>query len=97
MSETLKMFLSEWLAWAEAGAPEHKTFHPWSGLCFMLIRWGASSKVQWEFSDLLIDTMGDDEYPFGGQYIFDQDNHNRAMHLNEARLSWVREQLGKQA
>lgn len=97
MSETLKKFLSEWLAWAELGAPEHKTFQPWSGLCYTLIRWGASSKVQCEFANLLIDTLDDDEYPFGGQKIFDHDNHNQTMHLNEARLAWVREQLGKQA
>lgn len=105
MSETLKKFLAEWLEWAEAGAPEHEALDRSLGLCANLGFWVTENileipgdmcdTVEAEFSALLVAEFGDNYmYPFGGdEYI--QAARLGTQHLNEARLAWVREQLGK--
>lgn len=105
MSETLKKFLSEWLAWAEAGAPEHEAFDRRYGLCadlgfwltenIMVIPDEEADDVEVEFGRLLSAEFGDEYmYPFGRVDYLVRGN-NGTQHLNEARLAWARKQLGK--
>ena len=59
MSPALRQFLADWLAWAEAGAPEHPAFQSNSGLLWNGYLHGGF--------DLMVEAarLDDGTYPFG--------------------------------
>lgn len=90
MNDKLKQFLAEWLAWAEADAPEHPVFTARFGLCYNLAQW---SGLDYELAFELAEIFNGDSYPFG-EYKYNLDCMNNTQHRNPARLAWVRKQLG---
>lgn len=84
MTPALRQFLSDWLAWAEAGAPEHEVFVRFGGLCV-----AAPDDTRDELYDLF-----NDPYPFGGSKDYWERAEHCTQHENPARLAWVRQQLG---
>lgn len=85
ISPALRKFLSEWLAWAEAGGPNRR-FSNSAGLC-------VNSPV--DVSDELADLLGFESYPFGGESVYYEERDKGAIHKNPLRLAWVRKMLGK--
>lgn len=89
MTPALRQFLSDWLAWAEAGAPEHPVFTRFWGLCFCAHKYGGVPL------GIEIEIMsGPKRFPFGGPKDFQRRMDEGTQHLNPARLAWVRQQLG---
>lgn len=101
MSETitpaLRAYLTDWLAWAEAGAPEHAGFSPHRGLCD-----DAPSDVVCDLREALEADFGALAVPFATCTPFDtpdreywRDSAAGTHHTNPLRLAWVRAQLAK--
>jgi hypothetical protein len=95
MSETitpaLRAYLTDWLAWAEAGAPEHDEFRPRFGLCTNARRRHRASA---DLRNALVADFGDEaNHPFGGlvRYMSEAEAH----HTNPLRLAWVRAKLAE--
>jgi len=89
MTDELKTMLRDWLTWAEAGAPEHPQFRNYQGLCTNMHRF----RYSWldEMETMLAQEFGeDDDYPFGGKDLYLEEAAREIMHLNPARLAWVR-------
>lgn len=102
MSDELRKFLQEWLAWADAGGvmdDEHvNLFSNYSGLCdnawrYSFIKGIKAGSLEYEVKAALYTTRFSGDYPFGGRKLFYQESDNGTTHLNEARLNWVRRQL----
>jgi len=97
MTPALRQFLTDWLAWAEAGAPEHPVFRRKSGLCMLAqIFWEEqpNSELVDDLQDALEASFGETHYPFGGAHEFHIRMLDHTQHENPARLAWVRQQLG---
>lgn len=96
MTPELKQFLTEWLAWAEAGAPEHGKFSNY-GLCNNSQNYLFS--VGQELTSVLSADFSDNyDWPFNenlGEYL--REVRRSKVHLNPARLAWVRAKLGEAA
>lgn len=101
MSDELKKFLQEWLAWAEAGGvmqDDHRDlFSNYSGLCgnawgYRVVK-GIEEELEEEVKIVLHATGFSGYYPFGGRKLFYQEVDNGITHLNQERLNWVRRQL----
>ncbi len=90
--KTVLAFLREWLAWAEAGAPEGGRFFRYDGLCNSFDRWPGSG--EYDLSDWFVG-VDCTSYPFGGTAAYKRDFDNDTMHLNPLRLAWVRETIAK--
>lgn len=93
ISPELRRFLRDWLAWAEAGAPDGSPhdFCDVAGLC---------SNCCWYFPEAVdhpayfeLTSMFKDGYPFGG---CDEYYSGRPHHTNPQRLAWVRAVLAAQ-
>lgn len=97
MSEQMKQFLTEWLAWAEADAPVHPVFKAHRGLCSNLYQWSCDnpdisvSKFAYLGCELT-ELFNSEVYPFGKDDYM-RDYKSRTQHRNGKRLAWVREQL----
>jgi hypothetical protein len=89
MTPALRQFLADWLAWAEAGAPEHPVFVRGRGLCGCAFNYGGYM-LRHEVRKALDFVT----YPFGGGNEFHIRMEDRTQHENPARLAWVRHQLG---
>ena len=61
--KTILAFLREWLAWAEAGAPESEIFFRYNGLCNSFDYWSGSE--EYDLSDWFVG-VDNKTYPFGG-------------------------------
>ena len=84
LSKELRAFLTEWLAWADAGAPEHPTFWDGAGLCSNL-RWFTDDyATRLELSAL----FDGDITPFGHESYFG--TYRRRQSKDPKRLAWVR-------
>lgn len=105
MNQHLCIFLTRYLAWAEAGAVT-KEFKVAYGLCENFTHWmdiGPTSSdmthsewVELRFSLIeLLDGLADSSYPFGGSDRYYEEMSTRSHHKNDLRLAWVREQLEK--
>ena len=102
MSERMEMYLTEYLAWVEAGAPEPAHFDTWMGLCTNILYWGrfrhlsvsGKQSMQHELSELLKASGLPTAYPFGGNDRYCHEGATHTHHKNELRLAWVRKQLG---
>lgn len=89
----LERFLTDWLDWAEAGAPNGNPhdFCDVAGLCSNC-RWyfeGGMLSPAWRELEALFDCG----YPFGGH---DEYYSGRPHHTNPQRLAWVRAVLAAQ-
>lgn len=82
ISKELKTFLTNWLKWAENGAPEDEPYSRYYGLCC-----NAPGEVFLE----LLTVLGDD-YPFGREE-HDKRKVEKTQHLDPNRLAWVRATL----
>lgn len=101
MSDHLKAFLSAYLEWVESGAPESDVFERFCGLCsnckwYMrdigLSESGAEIEV-FNLQDLFTSEGLDEDYPFGGQALYEYESGNDDSHLNKARIDWVRSKV----
>lgn len=92
MSPLLRAFLSDWLAWAEAGAPDDDRLARHWGLCGNAIKNGVRRHLE-----RLLETDFPDNasFPFGGSTVYHRDAYRREHHLNEERLAWVRAKLAE--
>lgn len=91
MSPQLKQFLSDWLAWAEGGAPEGEPFNRAFGLCRSSRHYGVTEELT-----ALFRAQGlNDAIPFGPDY-WDR-SWPGTQHLCPKRLAWVRKQLAREA
>ena len=103
MSDHLKAFLSAWIEWVDAGAPNHNPFDRRLGLCvsfeYYLEKIGVAEGDADDEIYGLTDVFGADRlsraYPFGGGELFYEESGADAMHLNPARISWVRQKVSQ--
>lgn len=92
LSPELHAALTAWLDWAEAGAPEHRVFKRYNGLC-LCVYYYAGWEVRKELERLFA-RRKDPTFPFG------EDNYAaryfaQTQHEDPARLAWVRKVLGR--
>jgi hypothetical protein len=103
MSANLKTFLLDWLEWVAAGAVDGKPFERRHGLCYCFENWLDARDIvcdeQAEECCNLTDAFVEDGlsrvWPFGGAEAFLEDSHADAMHLNPARIQWVRSKISQ--
>lgn len=93
LSPELRKFLTDWLEWAENGAPDLRPFLRLLGLCS-----NAPENILEELQALFEREFGDNaNYPFGGRAHYWSNLGARTQHLDPARLAWVRAKLGPDA
>lgn len=108
MSELIKQYLTEYLAWAEADAPVHETLNPDHPICSNARLWARAGKQETrlasqgvddanqmvcELKDMFVRDDMDIWFPFG-EATFTRECRFSAHHRNPDRLAWVRKQLG---
>lgn len=94
MSEALKEFYAAYAEWLDAGAPEYNPFVRKTGLCWNIFNMPftydelkeACSEMKRQFKAAGLDVS----YPFDTPMGYSMCNE---MHLNEARISWVKTHL----
>ena len=97
IDRALRAFLTDWLTWAEEGAPEpHRCFTRLSGLCSNALWWGGTNHTTeydaYDAREDLLALFGEDGYPFGREAFYER-SRNRTQHLDPNRLAWVRATL----
>ncbi|MDI9686588.1 hypothetical protein [Burkholderia cenocepacia] len=95
MSKLMREFLSAYLEWVEAGAPQSDPFERELGLCSNADRYPgvvAIGELDHELGQLFARSGLNEVYPFGEARYW-EDFAAEAQHLNEQRLAWIREQL----
>lgn len=105
MSAHLKAFLADYIEWVDAGASDGKPFRRDEGLCRTLEDWMfGQGSTQYDADEAVFGLMTEFEsdglsryYPFGGATRYHDDRLNYAMHLNEARIAWVRAKVTQYA
>lgn len=104
-SPELLQFYLEWLVWAESGDEilfdNHDVFGARFGLCMNLMDWlninvdedsDIRQEVANELAQQFVDAGLDPGYPFGyDDYQYEQSSGT--MHLNAARLAWVKARI----
>jgi hypothetical protein len=103
MSDLLREFLSEWLAWAESGGLERQPFTRFSGLCLNFWEWledrdASFKEITGEMSaleGLFISEGLDHITPFGASVKYSDEGDRASMHLNPQRLAWVRSKVAQ--
>jgi len=101
MTKRLYEFLSAWLEWATEThgyqAPHGLPFLRCDGLCASTHRYFPcfidADLVEAELGKLFRAEGLDKSYPFGGMAVHDRETREETVHLNEARLAWVRAKL----
>jgi hypothetical protein len=94
MSDHLKAFLSAYVAWVDAGAPQEKPFSRRYGLCSNLTYWALhlgpiDRHALEEEMDEMFDADGLDRcHPFGVDEYFKARNAYK-QHLDAKRIAWV--------
>lgn len=92
MSDELKKFLTDYLAWVDAGAPEDIPFTRRYGLCFHAEK--RDYKLYNELSKILDkEFTNHSAYPFGGMSVYFASHERRAQHLNQKRIDWIKSKL----
>ena len=103
LEQTFLKFLKDWLAWAEADAPEHSVFDEQQGLCPNWRRYmrgrlddyiyglEVSEAQKWymKLSHTLLNDLGESTDPFGWY----GDKTEAPSHKWEPRLTWVRNKI----
>ena len=85
MTPELRKYLTDWLHWAENGAPKHWRFRKGKSLCQTV-----PSSVFFELRMTLCKELGSSHAPFGKDFW-----NSGNCHLNPARLAWVRMMIEK--
>ena len=89
MSPELLKYFSDWLTWAENGAPHEQPFSRKRGLCS-----NVPIDVDFELGALLEREFdAGTTYPFGGEARYNADSFAGTHHLQPDRLAWVRAKL----
>jgi len=89
IDRALHAFLTDWLTWAEAGAPDHPVFFPEAGLCSNARWWGEEHGIGIDMDLAFMDIFGGESYQFGCKAFYER-SRNRTQHLDPNRLAWVR-------
>lgn len=100
MSEHLKAFLTAWIEWVDAGAPEGDPFSRHEGLCLNVFDCPAiepigRGRVCRALEDQFAHDGLDGNHPFGGHAQYTAERQNAAHHLNPARIAWVRSKVAQ--
>jgi hypothetical protein len=90
----IKQFLKEYLHWTYRGAPDHREFIRYSGLCSNFYRWCYNRDIieeGKELEQLFLAWNGDSDVlsPFGGSQLYLMENESETMHLNPERLAFA--------
>lgn len=98
MTQTMREFLTSWLAWAEdpdaQDSDDGGPFTKRTGLCFNLCEFVCVDyALLSELSSMFAADGLDTAYPFDTEKSYDLAYDNRTQHLNPARLAWVRSKL----
>lgn len=88
MDKQVLAFLKEWLAWAEAGGPEHETFKRWNGLCANADRYSSDELGNYFEGVIFADAL----HPFGPLEYRDR-AISQTQHECPKRLAWVRNKI----
>lgn len=92
---TLQQFYNDYAAWLDAGAPEGQPFSRGYGLCDNLYNQGCH-KILRELKGHFKIEGYDTAYPFGGSEVFETETDDLTMHLNPARIKWVKDHANNQ-
>ncbi|WP_144156513.1 hypothetical protein [Paraburkholderia sp. BCC1885] len=97
MSDHLKAFLSEYLEWVDCGALNEEPFDRYVGLCTNFVFWDGYPGVEAlkELKKAFADDGLDKAYPFGGCHMYDNEQDGGVLHLNIARIAWVRSKVAQ--
>ncbi|CAB3784557.1 hypothetical protein [Pararobbsia alpina] len=103
MSEHLKAFLTAWLEWVDTGAVDGEPFERRRGLCSSFEYWMDARNIDCEHQEEECDGLTrafraaglNRVYPFGGAEEFYEDSDANEMHLNPARIAWVRSKVAQ--
>lgn len=94
MSEKLKAFYQDYAAWLDAGAVNKGAFWRDWGLCACImchVKDGTAHILLGEMKTQFTAAGLCDRHPFNGSAEdYAREHRNSAMHLNEARIAWVR-------
>lgn len=88
-SDNLTKFYRAYLAWVDAGAITPQFSTHW-GLC-SAASFFCADDIRGELKRQFVLAFGDSEYPFGGRESYRRDSDHDEIHLNPARMAWVRE------
>ncbi|EKD3236796.1 hypothetical protein ORC68_000253 [Escherichia coli] len=94
MSEELKEFYQTYHNWLLAGAPDNNPFWHDKGLCSCLYLWsGGYDDLNYEMQMQFREAGLSEEYPFddGDWFKYDFAQRNGLLHLNAARIKWVKD------
>jgi len=97
MSYLMRKFLTAYIEWVDAGAPEGKPFCRGYGLCPNKYRlpdtaWADARELAQELAGMFVQGGLEMPYPFG-QDAYDRDSYHDLHHLHQPRIDWVRKQL----
>lgn len=95
MSEALKEFYAAYVEWVDAGAPHGQPFVRNNGLCLNLLlkmprSYEENNAAFEEMTEQFCEAGLDVSYPFDTPMGYSM---CKDMHLNEARISWVKTHL----
>jgi len=91
MTPELRKALSDWLKWAENGAPDNECFYRGFGLCVAVAFTGGMPLGEELEAIFAAQGLGR-SHPFGKK-AYNEGFDNKTMHLDPNRLAWVRAQL----
>jgi len=91
MSDLMKKFLTAYIEWVDAGAPEGKPFCRGYGLCSNSFETEGSA-VERELKGMFEADGLERTYPFG-EADYDAHSTYGTHHLHQPRIDWVRKQL----
>jgi hypothetical protein len=95
MSQLLREFLSAYLEWVDAGAVNGEPFSRRVGLCS---NFRGSAFCVSDIDEIKRVCMADgldEHYPFGGEDQYGVEQSGYTMHLNPARIAWVRSKVAQ--
>ena len=103
MSEHLKAFLADWIKWIDSGAAQELPFDRSRGLCTSFEMWLESGDAEASEIDDELYNLGElfeseglrRAFPFSTFDSFCQEFKDSEMHLNAARLAWVRSKVAQ--
>lgn len=94
ISPKLRVYLADWLAWTERGAPEDKPYSRRFGVCGALDSY-PGKHLSREMGWVLRAQFGNRHlFPFCGHEESAREYSEATKHLNPRRIAWVRMMLG---
>jgi hypothetical protein len=93
MSELMRKFLTAYIEWVDAGAPEDGPFSRSSGLCDNTYGLpGGGKDVRNELREMFESDGLATSYPFG-EAEFNRDCDHDEQHLHQPRIDWIKSKL----